>query len=79
MKVVTNFGIVDIDPATVISIRTGNVIPEQYDFCDLTHFVEFKYRFDPLNHFEVAISRGDARRLSEISGRELKVNARIMI
>lgn len=71
VKVITQFGLLDINPADVVSIRTAPVIPETVEFSDLTHYVEFDDRFYSMDDPVICISEDDAEKLSELSGIEI--------
>lgn len=72
MKVMTQLGWLDINPADVVSIRPAPVIPETVEYCDLTHIVEFDDRFCLMGDLVVCISEEDAVKLSELSGVEIE-------
>jgi hypothetical protein len=67
MKVMTQLGPLNINPADVVSIRPAPIIPETVEFCDLTHIVEFDDRFYSMGDLVVCISEGDAEKLAELS------------
>ena len=71
MKVLTQFGMLDINPADVVSIRPAPVLPDNMDYCDLTYHVEFDDRFYSLGDHVVCISESDAEKLAELSGIEI--------
>jgi hypothetical protein len=71
MKVLTQLGMLDINPESVVSIRPAPVLPVNMDYCDLTYCVEFDDRFYSLNDHVVCISESDAEKLAEISGIEI--------
>jgi hypothetical protein len=71
MKVLTQFGMLEINPADVVSIRPAPVLPDNMDYCDLTYCVEFDDRFYSMDDHVVCISESDAEKLAEISGIEI--------
>lgn len=62
MKVVTQLGLLDINPADVISIRPASVRPDNMNFCDLTYCLEFKDDSAPYGYNFVCISETDAEK-----------------
>ena len=72
MKIMTQMGWLNINPAEVVSISRAPVIPETVEFCDLTHCVEFDDRFYSMGDLVVCISEDDAEKLSELSGIEIE-------
>jgi hypothetical protein len=72
MKVMTQFGLLNINLADVVSIRPAPVIPETIEFNDLTYCVEFDDRFYSMGDLVVCISEDDAEKLSELSGIEIE-------
>ncbi len=72
MKVMTQLGPLNINPADVVSIRPAPVMPETVEFSDLTHCVEFDDRFYSMGDLVVCISEDDAEKLSEVSGVEIE-------
>ncbi|MGD2091863.1 MAG: hypothetical protein PVH61_37165 [Candidatus Aminicenantes bacterium] len=72
MKVMTQLGPLDINPADVVSIRPAPVIPDNMDDCDLTYYVEFDDRFYDIGDLVVCISESDAKKLAELSGIEIE-------
>ena len=68
MKVLTQFGMLEINPADVVSIRPAPVLPDNMDYCDLTYCVEFDDRFYSLDDHVVCISESEAEKLAELSG-----------
>jgi hypothetical protein len=72
MKVMTQLGPLNINPADVVSIRPAPVIPETVEFCDLTHIVEFDDRFYSMDDLVVCISENDAEKLAELSGIQIE-------
>jgi hypothetical protein len=71
MKVLTQFGMLEINPADVVSIRPAPVLPDNMDYCDLTYYIEFDDRFYSLEDHAVCISESDAEKLAELSGVEI--------
>lgn len=71
MKVLTQLGMLEINPADVVSIRPAPVLPDNMDYCDLTYCIEFDDRFYSLNDPVVCISESEAEKLAEISGIEI--------
>ena len=63
MKVLTQLGLLNINPADVVSIRPAPVMQETMDFNDLTYCVEFDDRFYSLSDLVVCISEEDAEKL----------------
>lgn len=71
MKVLTQLGLLDINPADVVSIRPAPVLPDNMGYCDLTYCVELDDRFYSLGDHVVCISETDAEKLAELSGVEI--------
>ena len=71
MKVLTQFGLLDINPANVDSIRPASVIPELIKYCNLTYYVSFNDSSVSYESRIVYISETDALKLSELAGIEL--------
>lgn len=72
MKVITQLGLLDINPESVIAIKQAPVMPESVEFNDLTHCVEFDNRFYSMGDKVVCISEADAERLSEMAEIEIE-------
>lgn len=72
MKVMTQMGWLNINPADVVSIRPAPVIPETVEYCGLTHIVEFDDRFFSMGDIMVCISESDAEALAELEGIQIE-------
>ena len=72
MKVLTQMGILDINPESVVAVRRAPVMPESMEFSDLTHCIEFDDRFYSMDGNVVCISEGDAEKLAELAGVEIE-------
>lgn len=72
MKVLTQMGLLDINPESVVAIRKAHVMPETVEFCDLTHYVEFDDRFYSTGDNVACISEDDAEKLAELAGVEVE-------
>ncbi len=74
MKVFTQIGFLDINPAVVSSIKPAFAIPGKGSFKDLSYRVDFKDELSLAGHRAVSISEADALKLSELSG--IKIHGR---
>lgn len=68
MRVVTQNGLLDINPADVVSIRPVSVQPDNMEYCDLTYCVELEDDSEPYGSSTVCVSDSDAKALSRESG-----------
>lgn len=71
MKVITQLGLLDINPESVIAIKQAPVMPESLEFSDLTHCVEFDDRYYSMGDKVVCISEADAEKLAELAEVEI--------